>query len=78
MRSKYRALRGLFPYIELGLGVYFTFLVVQAIDANQWMFLPFVVVFQGGFLYVGLMSLLQTTVRAMWQMEDPELAAAGA
>jgi len=77
-RSKYQALRGLVPYIELAFGIYFTWLAVQAIDARQWLFLPFVVVFQAGFLYVGLMSLLQTTVRAMWQVEGPELAAAGA
>jgi hypothetical protein len=36
-----------------------------------------VVVFQAGFLYVGLMSLLQTTVRAMRQVEEPELVVAG-
>jgi hypothetical protein len=77
-RNRYKALRGLFPFIELAFGLYFTWLVVLAIDTNQWLFLPFVLVFQGGFLYVGLMSLLQTTIRTMRQIEGPELAVAGA
>jgi len=77
-RNKYKALRGLFPLIELGFGVYFSYMVVQAINHNQWTFLPFVLIFQIGFLYVGLMSLLQTSVRTMLQMDGPELAAAGA
>jgi hypothetical protein len=76
--NKYQALRGLVPYIELAFGVYFSYLVVQAIDCNQWTIIPFVVVFQGGFLYVGLMSLLQTSVRARRQLDGPELAATGA
>jgi cellulose synthase/poly-beta-1,6-N-acetylglucosamine synthase-like glycosyltransferase len=77
-RNKYKALRGLFPFIELGFGLYFTYLVVQAIDADQWMFIPFAMVFQCGFLYVGLMSLLQTNLRTMRPVEGPELAVAGA
>ena len=77
-RNKYKALRGLFPFIELGFGLYFTYLVVQAIDADQWMFIPFAMVFQCGFLYVGLMSLLQTNLRNMPPVEGPELAVAGA
>jgi hypothetical protein len=42
------------------------------------MFIPFVVIFQVGFLYVGLMSLLQSSVRAMRQIDGPGLAVAGA
>jgi len=76
--NKYKALRGIFPFIELGFGVYFSYLVMLAINQNQWTLVPFVMIFQGGFLYVGLMSLLQTSVRAMRQLDGPELAAAGA
>jgi cellulose synthase/poly-beta-1,6-N-acetylglucosamine synthase-like glycosyltransferase len=76
--SKYKALRGLFPFIELAFGVYFSYLVVVAINHSQWTLVPFVMIFQGGFLYVGLMSLLQTTVRAARRLDGPELAAAGA
>jgi cellulose synthase/poly-beta-1,6-N-acetylglucosamine synthase-like glycosyltransferase len=77
-QNKYRTLRGLFPFIELGFGVYFTYLVVRAVDNNQWTFIPFVFIFQVGFLYVGLMSLLQSSVRAARQLHGPGLAPAGA
>src|SRR5262249_11308821 len=76
--NKYRTLRGLFPFIELAFGIYFTWLVVQAIDQKQWTLVPFVMIFQGGFLYVGLMSLLQSRMRAVRQLDDAELAPAGA
>ena len=61
--NKYKTLRGLVPYIELAFGVYFTWLVVHAINHDQWALTPFVMIFQAGFLYVGLMSLLQGLVR---------------
>ena len=77
-RNKYRALRGLIPYIELSFGVYFSYVLVGAIDHKQWSLIPFVLIFQGGFLYVGLMSLLQSSWRAFRHTAPPELAAAGA
>jgi len=77
-QTKYRTLRGLFPFIELGFGVYFTYLVLEAVSQNQWTFIPFVVVFQMGFLYVGLMSLLQSSVRSVRQLGGPDLTPAGA
>ena len=61
--NKYRALRGLVPYIELAFGGYFSYLLIQAIDQGRWSLLPFVVIFQLGFLYVGLMSVMQNTAR---------------
>jgi cellulose synthase/poly-beta-1,6-N-acetylglucosamine synthase-like glycosyltransferase len=61
--SKYHALRGLVPCIELAFGVYFSFLLLQAADNRQWTMLPFLVIFQIGFLYVGLMSLAQNSIR---------------
>ena len=77
-RNKYRALRGLIPYIELGFGAYFSYVLVLAIDQKQWSMVPFVMIFQGGFLYVALMSLLQTPWRSLRQSAHPELLAAGA
>jgi hypothetical protein len=43
--------------------VYFSFLLLQAADNRQWSMLPFLVIFQIGFLYVGLMSLTQNSIR---------------
>ncbi|HEX7530242.1 MAG TPA: cellulose synthase family protein [Pyrinomonadaceae bacterium] len=77
-RNKYRALRGLIPYIELGFGVYFSYLFVEAVDHQQWSLVPFVMIFQAGFLYVGLMSLLQSSWRAVRHASPPQLASAGA
>jgi cellulose synthase/poly-beta-1,6-N-acetylglucosamine synthase-like glycosyltransferase len=77
-QNKYKALRGLVPYIELAFGAYFSYLVVLAIDNNQWTLAPFIMVFQAGFLYVGLMSLLQSSWRSIRHSAQPELAPAGA
>ena len=43
---------------ELALGAYFTVLAAKLVLAGVWGPLPFVLLFQFGFLYVGLMSLL--------------------
>jgi cellulose synthase/poly-beta-1,6-N-acetylglucosamine synthase-like glycosyltransferase len=75
--TRYRALRGLVPYLEVGFGVYFSYLLFQAIDKSQWTLIPFVMIFQAGFLYVGLMSLMQSSAR-LFRRSHPELAAAGA
>jgi len=75
--NKYRALRGLIPYLEIGFGAYFSYLLLQAIDREQWSLVPFVTIFQAGFLYVGLMSLMQTSVRLL-RRGQPHLAPASA
>jgi cellulose synthase/poly-beta-1,6-N-acetylglucosamine synthase-like glycosyltransferase len=75
--NKYHALRGLVPYIELAFGAYFSYLVAQAILSQQWAAVPFVLIFQVGFLYVGLMSLMQSSVRLM-RRSDVALSPASA
>jgi cellulose synthase/poly-beta-1,6-N-acetylglucosamine synthase-like glycosyltransferase len=47
------------PLIELAFAGYLTLAVWFALDNEIWFSLPFLVLFQVGFLYVGLMSLLQ-------------------
>jgi hypothetical protein len=61
---KYRAWRGLIPFLEIGFGAYFTVLLFNAIDHSQWGSVPFTLIFQIGFFYVGLMSLMQTGRRS--------------
>ncbi len=53
----------LLPVLELGLGLWFTVAVVAVLShgAQALASLPFLLLFQGGFLYVGLLSLLQTS-----------------
>jgi cellulose synthase/poly-beta-1,6-N-acetylglucosamine synthase-like glycosyltransferase len=77
-RNKYYALRGLIPFVELAYGIYFSVVLLQAIDHEQWSLIPFIFIFQAGFLYVGLMSLFQNSFRALRRHHEPELAAAGA
>ncbi len=68
---RYRALKGLVPYMEIGFGGYFTFLFISAVTRNQWSMLPFLFVFQVGFMYVGLMSLMQTGMHLMKRATPP-------
>jgi cellulose synthase/poly-beta-1,6-N-acetylglucosamine synthase-like glycosyltransferase len=77
--SRYRALRGLVPYLEIAFGAYFSYLIVRAFDNDQWSVLPFLFIFQVGFLYVGFMSLMQTSLRVFRRHPaDPALTPASA
>jgi hypothetical protein len=62
----------------LGFGVYFSYLLFQAMNRNQWSMIPFVLIFQVGFLYVGLMSVAQTSFQLFRQTHQTALSAAGA
>lgn len=75
----YRAWRGIVPYVELALGAYFTVILIQLLLAHQWSTIPFVIVFQLGFVLVGLLSLFQpqwdrflvlTGLRSEWLDEE--------
>ena len=57
---RYRGdLASLQPFIEVALGLYLSYAVWFVIDRGVWASLPFLILFQVGFLYVGLMSLFQ-------------------
>ncbi len=58
VKKSYRGRKNLLPAIELLFGLYFTGALWFAIDAGIYTSIPFLVLFQVGFLYVGLMSLL--------------------
>ncbi len=47
------------PLVEVGLGLYFTATVVYALTLGIYGTLPFLVLFQVGFLYTGILSLVQ-------------------
>jgi cellulose synthase/poly-beta-1,6-N-acetylglucosamine synthase-like glycosyltransferase len=59
VRRSYRGATSLMPLVELAFGLYFTGALWFAVDAHIWTSVPFLVLFQVGFLYVGVMSLLQ-------------------
>ena len=57
--KKYRQLVVVQPLIELALGLYFTWTVFYALASQIYATVPFLVLFQIGFLYTGLLSLVQ-------------------
>jgi hypothetical protein len=57
--KKYRQSVTVQPLIELGLGFYFTATVFYALANGIYGTLPFLVLFQVGFLYTGLLSIVQ-------------------
>jgi len=67
--SRYIPLKSLLPLLELAFALYFTYHVVMAVIHHQWMSLPFLMLFQGGFGYVAITSLAQWMPRV--HIEDP-------
>jgi hypothetical protein len=57
--KKYRQSVAIQPLIEVALGLYFTMTVVYALSNGIYGTLPFLVLFQVGFLYTGLLSVIQ-------------------
>ena len=60
-RKKYHQSMPVQPFVELALGLYFTGTVFYALSNGIYGTLPFLVLFQFGFLYTGLMSIFQQT-----------------
>lgn len=55
--SRYKAFKTAVPLIELGFAAYFSMVLLDAMLRNQWGSVPFLLLFQGGFTYVGFASL---------------------
>ena len=82
-KKSYRNRAGWMPYIEVGLGLYFAFTVWYAIQNENYLTVPFFLLFVWGYLYTGLMSLgqayfdrLRFGVRVPDAMPDEARAAA--
>jgi hypothetical protein len=58
-KSRYAPLKSALPFIEFGFALYFTYFLVYALINQQWLSVPFLVLFQAGFTYVALCSLAQ-------------------
>ncbi len=59
VKKSYRGKASWVPFVELAFGAYFTWAVWFAWDNSVYTSLPFLILFQLGFLYVGVSSLLQ-------------------
>jgi cellulose synthase/poly-beta-1,6-N-acetylglucosamine synthase-like glycosyltransferase len=57
--KKYRKRLGVVPWIELAVGTYFALTVWYAIANENYITVPFLILFVYGYWYTGLMSLLQ-------------------
>ena len=58
-QKKYHQSMPIQPLIEFGLGLYFTATVIYALSHEIYGTVPFLALFQFGFLYMGGMSILQ-------------------
>jgi hypothetical protein len=56
---KYRRRLGWVPWLELVIGTYFAVTVYYAVENENYLTVPFLVLFVVGYWYTGLMSLLQ-------------------
>jgi cellulose synthase/poly-beta-1,6-N-acetylglucosamine synthase-like glycosyltransferase len=63
---RYMPLKSLLPILEMGFALYFSYFVWFAISHRQFLSLPFLVMFQAGFLYVSLSSLVPWWPRLSW------------
>jgi hypothetical protein len=57
--SKYRRRLGWVPWVELLIGSYFALTVYYALENENYITVPFLILFVVGYWYTGLMSLLQ-------------------
>ncbi|HMJ05154.1 MAG TPA: cellulose synthase family protein [Chthoniobacterales bacterium] len=58
-KCKYMPLKSLLPIAEMGFAIYFTYFIWFAIRHGQFLSVPFLAMFQIGFLYVSVSSLSQ-------------------
>jgi cellulose synthase/poly-beta-1,6-N-acetylglucosamine synthase-like glycosyltransferase len=72
--KKYHQSVGVQPMIELALGLYFTGTVFYALANQIYGTLPFLMLFQVGFLYTGLLSIFQQYTGENVLLKAPEIA----
>jgi cellulose synthase/poly-beta-1,6-N-acetylglucosamine synthase-like glycosyltransferase len=72
--KKYHQSVGVQPLIELALGLYFTGTVFYALANQIYGTLPFLMLFQVGFLYTGLLSIFQQFTGENVMLKAPEVA----
>src|SRR2546421_3459426 len=71
---KYRPLKSALPLAELAFAIYFSYFVVFAIVHRQFFSVPFLLMFQGGFLYVCLSSFGSRWSRINFESSRPAAA----
>jgi cellulose synthase/poly-beta-1,6-N-acetylglucosamine synthase-like glycosyltransferase len=56
---RYRGLTNWVPYLELALAFYFSAMASYAVTRGLWGSVPFILIFQAGYLYTSLLSLIE-------------------
>jgi cellulose synthase/poly-beta-1,6-N-acetylglucosamine synthase-like glycosyltransferase len=76
-KSKYSVAKNILPFVEIGFAVYFIYFLIHEITALNWLAIPFLTLFAGGFTYVALCSLTQwfPQLRAPWRDTGDALSA---
>jgi len=59
-------LKSVLPVAEMFFAVYFTYFVWYAIEHGQFLSVPFLLMFQFGFLYVSFCSVIQWLPKFNW------------
>jgi len=72
--KKYHQTIGVQSIIEVALGLYFTWTVFYALSSGIYATIPFLMLFQIGFLYTGLLSILQQLTGDDMILKTPEVA----
>ena len=72
--KKYHQSVGIQPLVELALGLYFTATVFYALTNGIYATIPFLMLFQVGFLYTGLLSIMQQFTGEDMMLTGPEVA----
>ena len=68
-RKKYvRSRAGWIPIIELCLASYFLFTTIYSFTMENYLTMPFLLLFFMGYSYMGTMSLFQTPLRRLWNL----------
>ena len=70
--QKYRKRLGLVPWLELLVGGYFVLMCSYAYNSENYWTIPFLLLFVIGYLYTGLMSLLQGRFDRLALSREPE------
>jgi hypothetical protein len=67
-KKAYRSRSGWLPYIELAFGTYFLSMVAYAIDTYNFLAVPVLMLFVGGYYWAGISTLWQEYQdRQRWQ-----------
>ncbi|MGH9673188.1 MAG: glycosyltransferase family 2 protein, partial [Bryobacteraceae bacterium] len=75
---KYRRRSGWLPVIEIGIGTYFLLMVLYSIETHNFIAVPFMMLFLGGYYWAGFSTLYQEyRDRLAWERQRKLKAAAG-